>query len=286
MSPVDFATSTSADGSASIWVGNTDRVYGMRGGCSSPCSRDARCSTRTSPSTTRATCAIASTGGATPPCRSGTTRASIYPTRFMASHGFTRIDPWPVDRRGPGPERDPQPDGWAGVAVHLRQPRAVHGRLSPAHRSGRGPRGLAGRPADAKGLVVGRATRDGLDWRDALSDDDSAYVELQAGLFRNQETYAFLEPQESIRFTEYWLPVRGHRSLHPGDHGRRRACRAHAGRALDIALNVTRELRGGTAADIRGHAERGRRGPRSRTRRDFHQVVRPPDRFESGPRLS
>ncbi len=44
-------------------------------------------------------------------------------------------------------------------------------------------------------------------WRTALSDDDSAYVELQAGLFRNQETYAFLEPHETVRFSEYWLPV-------------------------------------------------------------------------------
>ena len=32
---------------------------------------------------------------------------------------------------------------------------------------------------------------------------------MQAGLFRNQETYAFLEPQEVIRFREYWMPVRG-----------------------------------------------------------------------------
>src|SRR6266571_5181624 len=49
---------------------------------------------------------------------------------------------------------------------------------------------------------------DGLDWRKALSDNNSAYVELQAGLFRNQETYAFLEPRQSIAFTEYWIPVR------------------------------------------------------------------------------
>src|SRR5450759_1894189 len=49
---------------------------------------------------------------------------------------------------------------------------------------------------------------DGLDWRRALSDDNSAYVELQAGLMRNQETYAFLEPRQSIHFTEYWMPVR------------------------------------------------------------------------------
>ena len=45
-------------------------------------------------------------------------------------------------------------------------------------------------------------------WRQSLSDDDSAYVELQAGLFRNQETYGMLEPQEQVRFSEYWLPAR------------------------------------------------------------------------------
>src|SRR6185295_14334590 len=45
-------------------------------------------------------------------------------------------------------------------------------------------------------------------WREALSDDRSAYIELQSGLFRNQETYAFLGPQERVAFSEYWLPVR------------------------------------------------------------------------------
>ena len=43
---------------------------------------------------------------------------------------------------------------------------------------------------------------DGLEWRNTLSDDNSGYVEVQAGLFRNQETYAFLEPRQTIRFTE------------------------------------------------------------------------------------
>ena len=50
---------------------------------------------------------------------------------------------------------------------------------------------------------------DGLDWRRALSDNNSAYVEVQAGLFRNQETYAFLQPRQTIAFDEYWMPVRG-----------------------------------------------------------------------------
>jgi tetratricopeptide (TPR) repeat protein len=49
---------------------------------------------------------------------------------------------------------------------------------------------------------------DGLDWRRALSDDNSGYVEVQGGIMRNQETFAFLEPRQTIRFTEYWMPVR------------------------------------------------------------------------------
>ena len=48
---------------------------------------------------------------------------------------------------------------------------------------------------------------EGLEWRNALSDNHSAYVEIQAGLFRDQETYGFLDPQQAIHFTEIWLPV-------------------------------------------------------------------------------
>ena len=32
MSPVDFSVSKHSDGSASVWVGNIDRVYGMQWG--------------------------------------------------------------------------------------------------------------------------------------------------------------------------------------------------------------------------------------------------------------
>ncbi len=59
----------------------------------------------------------------------------------------------------------------------------------------------------AKKLWSWSSDADGLDWRRALSDNNSAYVEIQAGLFRNQETYGFLEPQQSIQFSEYWMPM-------------------------------------------------------------------------------
>ena len=117
-----------------------------------------------------------------------------------------------------------RPDAWSGN--HLTGPCLVfshgsrepfmgvyhpHTRAGVVHYSS-----IAGL-ADQEDLVVGRDA-DGLDWRKALSDDESAYVEVQAGLFRNQETYAFLEPQEQIRFTEYWMPVRDDRR----DHARTR----------------------------------------------------------------
>jgi tetratricopeptide (TPR) repeat protein len=86
---------------------------------------------------------------------------------------------------------------------------------------------------------------EGRDWRRALSDDESAYLEVQAGLFRNQETYAFLEPQQLLRFRETYQPVRaiggysrandeGVLHVHRGD-----------GRALRVGLNVTRAVSGG-----------------------------------------
>ena len=59
----------------------------------------------------------------------------------------------------------------------------------------------------AKKVFSWGSDAEGLGWRDALSDNHSAYVEIQAGLFRNQETYGFLGPQQSIHFTEIWLPI-------------------------------------------------------------------------------
>ena len=39
-----------------------------------------------------------------------------------------------------------------------------------------------------------------------LSDNNSAYVEIQAGLFRNQETYAFLDAWDDPVSFEFWMP--------------------------------------------------------------------------------
>ncbi|MFL6279365.1 MAG: DUF5107 domain-containing protein, partial [Vicinamibacterales bacterium] len=207
MSPVDFATLQNADGSGSIWIGNVDQVY--RG--------QWRVELRLNPG--RAVIEQHVDLYNTSPARhryywwsNGAVQAwddshLVYPTELMATHGFTRIERWPVDERG----RDlsiirNQSDGPVSLFTYgTREP--FVGVYHPQTRSGTVHVASPTELPTHKVWSWGH-DRDAADWRTALSDDDSAYVELQAGLFRNQETYAFLEPQETVRFAEYWLPVR------------------------------------------------------------------------------
>lgn len=207
VSPVDFRTTRGTDGSATIWVGNIDRVYGgewrvaltLRPG-------EARLEQRTwlynrSPLRHRfywwTNAAVEAWDD---------TRLA-YPMSFTAGHGFSDIDTWPTSA--------------AGVDLSL----VGNHTFGPVSRFSYGsrepfmavyhPRTQAGvahyaSPTDlpSKKVWSWGSDADGLDWRKALSDNNSAYVEVQAGLFRNQETYAFLDPESAISFVEYWLPVR------------------------------------------------------------------------------
>ena len=163
---------------------------------------------------------------------------------FTAAHHFADVDTWPVDSSG----------------VDLSLPgNHLSGFVSRFAYGSREPFMGVYRPATASGVVHVADHQDmpgkkiwswgwddeGKDWRRALSDDESAYLEVQAGLFRNQETYAFLEPQQLLRFRETYQPVRaiggysrandeGVLHVHRGD-----------GRALRVGLNVTRAVSGG-----------------------------------------
>jgi tetratricopeptide (TPR) repeat protein len=130
----------------------------------------------------------------------------LYPTEFTASHGFTFVDTWPIDAAG---------HDVSIVGNHKYGPvsRFTHGSREP-YMGVYHPRTKSGivhysPPVDlpAKKFWSWSSDADGLDWRRALSDNNSAYVEIQAGPFRNQETYGFLEPQQTLRFSEYWLPM-------------------------------------------------------------------------------
>jgi tetratricopeptide (TPR) repeat protein len=207
LSPVPYSTATHPDGSASILVGNIDRPYGMqwtvelllRPGSAVLEQRV----TLYNRSDVRHRYYWWNNAGV----RVWDDSRIWYPMRWTASHGFTDVNTWPVASDG---------IDYSVIKNQVKGPVSsfVHGSREPfmgvyhphtntgvAHYAEYGE--LPGKKIWSWGVDA-----DGLDWRRALSDDNSAYVEVQAGLMRNQETYAFLQPRQTIRFTEYWMPVR------------------------------------------------------------------------------
>jgi len=207
MSPVDFATMEHTDGSGSIWVGNVDQVYGGQW----------RVELKLAPGRSVLEQKVDLYNASNVRHRyywwtNGAVQAwedsqLVYPTEVMATHGFTKIQRWPVDEKGDDLSviRN-QVDGPVSLFTYGTREGFV-GVYHPHTQSGTvhvaSPLELPTHKVWSWGY-----DRDAADWRTALSDDDSAYVELQAGLFRNQETYAFLEPQQTVSFSEHWLPVR------------------------------------------------------------------------------
>lgn len=243
-SPVDFATTTNPDGSASVWIGNIDRPYGMAWRVELRLRPDAAAleqhTTLYNRSDTRHRFYWWTNAGVEVDDDS----RIIYPMDFTAAHGFADIDTWPVDSRGTDNSR---------VGNHKFGPvsRFSHGSRE-SYMAVYHPKTKAGvvhyaSPVDlpSKKIWSWGGNPDGLDWRRALSDNNSAYVEIQAGIFRNQETYGFLEPQDSIRFTEYWLPVRGLGGVSRANPEAVVNLTRDAGSGdtttLDVAFNVTRD---------------------------------------------
>ncbi len=242
MSPVDAALVRNPDGSASIWVGNVNAVFGS--------SWRVELRLRPGRAVLEQHTTLFNAGDArhryywwtNAAVEVGDDSVLVYPTHLMATHGFTAIQTWPLDARG----RDlsvirNQADGPVSLFTYgTREP--FIGVWHPSTRSGTVHVTSVDELPTSKVWSWG-FDRDAHEWRQALSDDRSAYIELQAGLFRNQETYAFLGPQERVGFSEYWLPVR------EMDGITRATVDAvfHAGRrekAVTFELSVTRALVG------------------------------------------
>ncbi len=206
VSPVDFGYAKEKDGSASITVSNIDRVYGMQWTVrlvlhpgSTLLEQQVTLNNR---SDVRHRFYWWSNAGV----QVWDDTRICYPMRYSAAHGFADVDRWPVDSSG---------TDLSLYKNHTNGPvsRFVHGSREPfmgiwsphtnsgiAHYADYAE--LPGKKVWSWGVDA-----DAMDWRKALSDNNSAYVEVQAGLFRNQETYAFLEPRQTIHFTEYWMPL-------------------------------------------------------------------------------
>src|SRR5215472_11218289 len=172
MSPVDFATRQNTDGSASVIVGNIDRPYGMQW----------RVELILRPASTvleeRVT--LYNRGDYrrryywwnNAAAEVGDDSKIYYPMRFSASHGFTFVDTWPVNHEG---------FDLSIVKNHTAGPvsQFVHGSREPFmgvwhHRWNAGVVHYANY-ADLPGKKIWSfgVDPDGLDWRRALSDNNS-----------------------------------------------------------------------------------------------------------------
>ena len=207
MSPVDFAFAKHDDGSASVTVGNIDRVYGMQWTVELVLRPQSTVLEQRVTLYNRSDVRHRFYWWSNAGVEVWDDSRIDYPMRFAASHGFTEVQPWPVEADGTDLSliRN-QKEGPVSLFVHgSREP--FMGLWNPHTNSGTAHFANYDE-LPAKKIWSWGVDADGLDWRKTLSDNGSAYSEVQAGLFRNQETYAFLQPRQSIRFSEYWMPVR------------------------------------------------------------------------------
>lgn len=208
LSPVDFSYSSHPDGSASVTVGNIDRVYGMewtvqmilRPGSTVLEQRV----TLANRSDVRHRFYWWNNAGV----QVWEDSRICYPTHFTAAHGFADIDTWPRNTGGADYSvvRNQQDGPVSRFVYGSREPFLgiwnPHTNAGIVHYAEYDT--LPGKKVWSWGDDAA-----GREWRRILSDNDSTYVEVQAGPFRDQETYAYLEPRKSMRFSEYWMPIRG-----------------------------------------------------------------------------
>ncbi len=202
VSPVDFATTQNADGSASIWVGNIDRVYGMQW----------RVEFVLRPGSTVLEQNVVLENRSAIRHRyywwniAGITKIDdktrfIYPANLVQTHGSTDIDTWPVNSAGIDLSVSGNHKDQLGLFTRgSNEPfMAVY---HPTLRAG------TVHYADVKEVTGKKLWTWGRLSTEELSDNHQSFVEMQAGLFVNQETFRFLEPGESRKFSEYWMPAR------------------------------------------------------------------------------
>jgi tetratricopeptide (TPR) repeat protein len=245
-SPVDFSTSTAPDGSASVWVRNIDRVYGMEW-CVQLTLHPGQAlleqkTTLYNPAAERHRFYWWTNAGV----QVWDDSHLYYPQQYSVFHGYTDLDTWPVDRNGVDLSIVGNHKFGAVSRFSFASNEPYMGIYHPktnaglVHYSSRDD-------LPAKKVFSWGSDPEGLAWREALSDNHSAYVEIQSGLFRNQETYGFLNPQQAIHFTELWLPVLQIGGItYANPDAVLSLTRSQSPKpdttALDVAFNVTRDF--------------------------------------------
>ncbi|HUG53949.1 MAG TPA: DUF5107 domain-containing protein, partial [Vicinamibacteria bacterium] len=210
--PVDHRVVRHDDGSATVWVGETEPIYGTRwlvGMTLEPGRSRLRCDyVFVNPTSHRRSFQF----WATAATHANEWSQAQYPGPVMAGHGKTEFWRWPVHegvdltwwKNVPNASSFfawESRDDWFGTYDHRAKGGLVHvadHRVMPGKKLwtwGSGPSGRI--------------------WEDILSEGGGAYFEPQAGAWSdNQPDYHWMAPHEVRRAHDYWYPVRDIRGFH------------------------------------------------------------------------
>ena len=207
VSPVNFAIRDEADGAAGVIIADTDRVtglqwrveYRLRPG-SAVLEQEVALYNPTSVRKPYLWWSNAEVEWDDPGIR------YIFPTKLMLSHDRKTLETWPVNSAGLNISQvanETAESTWFTYQSH--EPfMAVY---KPKSKTGVAHYADAKVVTGKKMWVMSRAEFDY--YHKKITENANLYVEIQAGLFADQQTYEFLEPQHSRSFTEYWIPFRG-----------------------------------------------------------------------------
>ncbi len=227
--PVDHRIVRHEDGSATVWVGETEPIYNTRwlvGMTLEPGRSRVRCDyVFINPTNHRVSFQFWATGAT----HANEWSQAQYPGDIVAGHGKREFWSWPVHddvdlswwknvKNASSFFAYESRDDWFGIYDHRARGGTVHvadHRLMPG-----------------KKLWTWGAGPSGRIWEDILTEGGGAYFEPQAGAFSdNQPDYHWMEPREVRTAHDYWYPIRDTRGFHEAD--------------ADFALNT--DLRDGRA---------------------------------------
>ncbi|MGP8247515.1 MAG: DUF5107 domain-containing protein [Bryobacteraceae bacterium] len=246
VSPVDFAWRQESD-RAVVWLGARDRVTGMEWRVEFVLRKGAAMLEQNVTLSNQTAVRHPYYWWSNAAVRLEPGTRLVLPTNLVTIHGENRMDSWPVGTFGVDKGID------RSVAGNLKGALSVfaHGTREPFLAAYQGSSRTAtvhvADPAAAPGKKLWSWGSNDAAIRRALSDDNSEYVEIQAGVFPAQEDLEFLGPFEERRFTEYWLPARELDGVTRANtwgvlYFGRRATQGKS--ALVAELNVTRGLNG------------------------------------------
>jgi len=252
-SPVDHTTTTNANGSATIWVGEIELRHRMKWLVGMTLYPDRSYLELTCKMFNRTPFAHPMLFWINAAVHANTNYQVIFPpsTEWAAQHSKPEFASWPIARQVYGGndytrgvdiswwQNNTSPvsffawnyeDDWFGGYDHGRQAGVVQ--VSDHH------------IAPGKKFFEWGNGPEGESWSNILSDEDGPYLELMAGAWSdNQPDYSWIQPGETREWKHWWYPIRNLGGVRAANRDAAVNLEVTNGVA-SIAVNATKELKG------------------------------------------